>query len=80
LPDSEGGYYAWLSEPKSAGAKDNQRLLGLIKHSSLESTGVLPSQSMMSLCSQTGYRRRPRKSAGKPAVASLKLLKRQFDV
>jgi len=34
------GYYAWLAEPKSARAKDNQRLLGLIKHSWLESGGV----------------------------------------
>lgn len=34
------GYYAWLSEPKSARAKDDQRLLGLIKHSWLESGGV----------------------------------------
>ena len=35
-----GGYYAWLAEPKSARAKDDQRLLGLIKHSWLESGGV----------------------------------------
>ncbi|MCK9798033.1 IS3 family transposase [Pseudomonas sp. MAFF 302030] len=34
------GYYAWLSEPQSARAKDDQRLLGLIKHSWLESGGV----------------------------------------
>lgn len=34
------GYYAWLSEPKSARVKDDQRLLGLIKHSWLESGGV----------------------------------------
>ena len=27
------GYYAWLAEPKSARAKDDLRLLGLIKHS-----------------------------------------------
>ena len=32
------------------------------------------------LCSQTGYRRRPGKYGGKPAVASPNLLKRQFDV
>lgn len=31
------GYYAWLAEPKSARALDDQRLLGLIKHSWLES-------------------------------------------
>ena len=34
------GYYAWLAEPKSARAKDDQRLLGLIKHSWLESGGI----------------------------------------
>jgi len=27
------GYFAWLPEPQSARAKDDQRLLGLIKHS-----------------------------------------------
>ncbi len=34
------GYYAWLAEPKSARAKEDQRLLGLIKHAWLESGGV----------------------------------------
>jgi len=34
------GYYAWLSEPQSVRAKDDQRLPGLIKHSWLESDGV----------------------------------------
>jgi putative transposase len=34
------GYYAWLSEPQSAGARDDQRLLGLIKYSRLESGGI----------------------------------------
>ncbi|MCQ4323125.1 IS3 family transposase [Stutzerimonas stutzeri] len=34
------GYYAWLAEPKSARAKDDQRLLDLIKHAWLESGGV----------------------------------------
>lgn len=33
------GYYAWLAEPKSARAKEDQRLLGLIKHAWLESGG-----------------------------------------
>ncbi len=35
------GYYAWLSEPQSARAKEDQLLLGLIKHSWLESGGRL---------------------------------------
>ena len=34
------GYYAWLAEPKSAREKEDQRLLGLIKHAWLESGGV----------------------------------------
>ncbi|KTC24329.1 transposase [Pseudomonas putida] len=94
--------YAWLSEPQSLRAKDDQRLLGLIKHSWLESGGVYGYRKIYDdlreagedcgrhrvarlmrlegLRSQTGYRRRPRKYGGKPAVASPNLLKRQFDV
>jgi putative transposase len=34
------GYYAWKSKPASSRQKDNQRLLGLIKQSWLESGGV----------------------------------------
>ncbi|WP_372239214.1 IS3 family transposase [Pseudomonas sp. DE0157] len=34
------GNYAWLAEPQSALAKEDQRLLGLIKHAWLESGGV----------------------------------------
>lgn len=34
------GYYAWLKEPASDRDKDDQRLLGLIKHSWLESGSV----------------------------------------
>lgn len=34
------GYYAWLKEPASARDKNDQRLLGLIKHSWLESGSV----------------------------------------
>lgn len=96
------GYYAWLSEPQSARAKDDQRLLSLIKHSWLESGGVYGYRKihddlrevgeycgrhrvarlmrLEGLRSQTGYRRRPGKYGGKPAVASPNLLKRQFDV
>ncbi|WP_153016989.1 IS3-like element ISPsy29 family transposase, partial [Pseudomonas amygdali] len=96
------GYYAWLSEPQSARAKDDQRLLGLIKHSWLESGAVYGYRKihddlrevgedcgrhrvarlmrLEGLRSQTGYRRRPGKYGGKPAVASPNLLKREFDV
>lgn len=34
------GYYAWRSDPASPRAKEDQRLLGLIKHAWLESSGV----------------------------------------
>lgn len=34
------GYYAWRAEPQSQRAKDDQRVLGLIKHSWLESGAV----------------------------------------
>ncbi|MEF0660162.1 IS3 family transposase [Pseudomonas aeruginosa] len=96
------GYYAWLAEPKSVRAKEDQRLLGLIKHAWLESGGVYGYRKihddlrevgevcgrhrvarlmrLEGLRSQTGYRRRPGKYGGKPAVASPNLLKRQFDV
>ena len=91
-----------MSEPQSACAKDDQRLLGLIKHSWLESGGVYGYRKihddlsevgedcgrhrvarlmrLEGLRSQTGYRRRPGKYGGKPAVASPNLLRRQFDV
>ena len=86
------GYYAWLSEPQSARAKDDQRLLGLIRHSWLESGGVYGYRNahddlrevgedcgrhrvarlmrLKGLRTQKGYRRRPGKYGGKPAVAS----------
>jgi putative transposase len=34
------GYYAWKAEPVSPRAKDDRRLLGLLKHAWLESGGV----------------------------------------
>ena len=34
------GYYAWKTQPQSPRAKDDQRLLGLIKQAWLESCGV----------------------------------------
>ena len=34
------GYYAWKCDPVSARGKDDQRLLGLLKHAWLESGGV----------------------------------------
>ena len=34
------GYYAWKCDPVSSRGKDDQRLLGLLKHAWLESGGV----------------------------------------
>ena len=34
------GYYAWKAEPASSRDREDQRLLGLIKHPWLESGGV----------------------------------------
>ena len=34
------GYYAWQCDPVSSRGKDDQRLLGLLKHAWLESGGV----------------------------------------
>ena len=34
------GYYSWLAEPKYARAKEDQRLLGLIKHTWPKSGGI----------------------------------------
>ncbi|KPG96024.1 transposase [Pseudomonas sp. RIT-PI-q] len=59
------GYYAWLSEPKSARAKDDQRLLGLIKHSWLESGGVYGYRKIHDDLREVG------KSCGRHRVARL---------
>jgi putative transposase len=52
------GYYAWLAEPQSARAKEDNRLLGLIKHAWLESGGVYPTGTalMLSLHDETPWR------------------------
>lgn len=44
------GYYAWLAEPQSARAKEDQRLLGLIKQAWLESGGVYGYRKFMMTC------------------------------
>jgi len=46
------GYYARLSEPQSLRAKDDQRLLCLIKHSWLESGGVYGFRKSMMICAR----------------------------
>jgi len=40
LSIQRSGFYTWLKQPKSARASENERLLGLIKHSWLESSCV----------------------------------------
>lgn len=96
------GYYAWCRNAMSDRARDDQRLLGLIKHAWLESGGVYGYRKVHQdlreigevcgkhrvarlmrvegLRSQTGYRRRPGRYGGKPAVVSPNHLNRQFDV
>lgn len=47
------GYYAWLSEPQSARAKDDQRLLGLIKHSWLRAAEFMAIAKSMTTCARS---------------------------
>lgn len=47
------GYYAWLAEPQSVRAKDDQRLVGLIKHFWLESGGVYGCRKSMTICARS---------------------------
>ncbi|WP_148211161.1 IS3 family transposase [Methylovorus glucosotrophus] len=96
------GYYAWQQAPQSARAQEDQRLLGHIKQSWLESGGVYGYRKIKDdlralgetcgkhrvarlmrqegLRSQTGYRRRPGRLGGRPAVVAPNHLERQFDV
>lgn len=96
------GYYAWQQAPQSARAQEDQRLLGHIKQSWLESGGVYGYRKIKDdlralgetcgkhrvarlmrqegLRSQTGYRRRPGRLGGRPAVVAPNHLQRQFDV
>jgi putative transposase len=96
------GYYAWRRSLASPRARDDARLIGLIKQSWLESGGVYGYRKVMrdlrelgercgknrvarlmaaeELRSQTGYRRRPRQSAGAPSVIAPNHLAQRFDV
>jgi len=61
------GYYAWLKQPMSARAKEDQRLTGLIKHAWLSRGTVY------------GYRKaRPRAYADSVSVIAPNALNRQF--
>ena len=57
------GYYVWKAEPASARDREDQRLLGLIKHAWLESGGVY------------GYRKSPTTCAisASPAASSVSI-------
>ncbi len=46
------GYYAWLSEPQSVRAKDDQRLLGLIKHSWFRAAAFMGIAKSMTICAR----------------------------
>ena len=59
------GYYAWKSEPVSARGKDDQRLLGILKHAWLESGGVYGSRKLTMDMRDLG------KTCGKHRVARL---------
>jgi putative transposase len=64
-----------LSEPQSARAKDDQRLLGLIKHSWLESGGVYGYRKIHSaILGQHGQ------STANRSVESLKNLTRRYGM
>jgi putative transposase len=58
------GYHAWKLQPQSARAKDDQRLLGLLK--------------LEGLRSKTGCRRQPGVRGDQPAVVAPNHLQRQF--
>ena len=47
LQVNPSGYYAWKLQPQSARAKDDQRLLGLLKQAWLESGGVYGYRKLM---------------------------------
>ncbi len=47
------GYYAWLSEPQSVRAKDDQRLLGLIKHSGWRAAAFMAIAKSMTICAKS---------------------------
>ncbi|HEC1605889.1 IS3 family transposase [Pseudomonas aeruginosa] len=90
------GYYAWLAEPKSVRAKEDQRLLGLIKHAWLESGGVYGYRKIHDdlrelgescgrhrvarLMRGEGLRSQTGYYGGRPTVASPNRLERQFNV
>jgi len=95
------GFYAWLNAPLSNRAKDDDRLIGLIKqawqesgcvygyrkiHDDLRSLGetccpnrVARLAKMAGIKAQIGYRKKPGRYGGRPAIVADNHLKQDFD-
>ena len=84
------GYYAWRRNPESRRAKEDRRLLTLIRQSWEDSGRVYGERSgwhrvawimrQHGIRSQTGYRRRPGHKYGRPSAVAPNHLQQQFDV
>jgi putative transposase len=87
------GYYAWAKESLSTRAKDDRRLLSLIKQFWIESGGVYGYRKIYTdlrmhrlmrsagLQAQVGYgRRRPKGKTGTVSVVAPNHLQQQFNV
>ncbi|MBT6607965.1 MAG: IS3 family transposase [Rhodospirillaceae bacterium] len=95
------GFYAWLKVPLSKRAKDDGRLIELIRqawqesgcvygyrkiHDDLRSAGetccpnrVARLAKMAGIKAQIGYRKKPGRFGGKPAIVAANQLKQDFD-
>ena len=96
------GFYAWLKEPLSLRAQDDERQTALIRQAwsdsgrvygyrkltdDLRDQGEQVSEnrvarlaSLAGILAQVGYKRRPGRYGGKPAVVASNTLDRQFEV
>ncbi len=96
------GFYAWLKEPLSLRAQDDERQTALIRQAwsdsgrvygyrkltdDLRDQGEQVSEnrvarlaSLAGILAQVGYKRRPGRYGGKPAVVATNTLDRQFEV
>ena len=73
------GYYAWLREPHSARAQDDERLSMLLKQAWLECGGVYGYRKLLLDMRDLGERCGKHRG-GKPAVVADNHLQRQFKV
>ncbi len=53
LKDHPSDYYAWLSEPQSARAKDDQRLLGLSSILGWKAAAFMAIAKSMTICARS---------------------------